>query len=670
MAQPEASPTPAGESEILWAPSRRRIDSSNMTRFRRRIEQQTGQPLSSYQNLHAWSIESPGEFWREVLDFCSIRRSGSSSPELTSLEMPGARWFPNLRVDFTRNLLESDFSGPAIIAAREDSKAPREVSADQLRSHVSAAAHALRNLGIKDGDRVAGYLANVPEAIVACLGSAAAGAIWSSTSPDFGLKALVDRLSQIRPRVVFTSSGYHYGGRQFSTDDVVRNLKGQVPSIETIVNVGPARTSPADMIWEDFLESGSGSDWPIMERPFNHPLYILFSSGTTGKPKCLVHGAGGTLIQHLKELSLHCDLKPGSRLLFFTTCGWMMWNWQLSALALGATLCLYDGHPGYPALDRLWQVARDLEVTHLGTSGRYIEACMRKDGRRVRAGGRLKTVLYTGSPLSPDGFRWVYESVGDDIHLAGISGGTDIVSCFVLGNPNLPVRAGEIQCKGLGADVVALDESGREIVDRPGELVCKRPLPSMPLEFLDDPDGAKYRRAYFEKYPGLWTHGDFIEFRSGSGGIVIYGRSDATLNPGGVRIGAAEIYGALTRVPELTGALVTGWTPPGRSDEVIVLAVTVREPHPTPSAAPSELANRIRTTLKEACSPRHVPREIFIVGGIPVTRSGKVVELTAKAILAGHEVTNREVLADPTLLEEFSRIRHRLLEKYGSNSSD
>ncbi len=653
-------------ADILWRPSQQRIARSNMTRFHRQVEERTGLRLKSYEELHHWSIESPGQFWTLVLEFCSLRRSGSPEPTLIHPDMPGTRWFPGLRLDFARNLLEAPFSGPAIIAADEESGSTREISAEELRQLVAAAAAGLRRLGVGEGDRVAGYLANRPEAVVACLACAALGAVWSSASPDFGPEALTDRFSQVQPRVVFANTSYRYGGKTFSTTPVLRHLRQSLPSVETLVAVGAAEDSAADLTWEEFLESGPSGDWEYRDRPFDQPLYVLFSSGTTGKPKCMVHGAGGTLVQQVKELSLHCNLGPGSRLLFYTTCGWMMWNWQLSALATGATICLYDGHPGYPRLGRLWDLARELGITHLGTSGRYIESCLRQRCRPARAGPELQAVLYTGSPLSPDGFRWIYRALGDDLHLAGISGGTDIVSCFVLGNPNLPVRAGEIQCRGLGVDVAALGEDGREVIDRPGELVCRRPLPSMPLEFLHDPDGSKYRQAYFERYPGYWTHGDYVEFRSDSGGVVMYGRSDATLNPGGVRIGPAEIYHALTQVPELTGALAAGWTPPGRSDELIVLAVTLRDPVTTPTEAAPDLTAKIRAVLKEHCSPRHVPREIFVVGGIPVTRSGKAVELSVKAILAGRPVSNRKALADPSLLDEFEVIRSRLLEKYGS----
>ncbi len=379
----------------------------------------------------------------------------------------------------------------------------------------------------------------------------------------------------------------------------------------------------------------------------------------------MIHGAGGTLLQHLKELSLHCNISDRSRLLFFTTCGWMMWNWQLSALALGSTVYLYDGNPGFPTVGTLWERARDLGITHLGTSGRYIESCMKQGFLLDPPAPELQAVLYTGSPLSPEGYRWVYQSIGTDLHLAGISGGTDIVSCFVLGNPNLPVHAGEIQCAGLGVDIAAFDESGLELTNCPGELICRKPLPSMPLGFLNDPGNLKLREAYFGKFPGVWAHGDFIELRSNTGGVVILGRSDATLNPGGVRIGAAEIYSALDSVPELSGAMAVGWRPPGSSDEWIILLVTCLDPPDEMGRVDPQLANRIRATVRAKASPRHVPKEIFAVRALPVTRSGKLVEPGVKAVLAGGTMNNLEALADPSAMEDVEMVRQLLLAAYG-----
>jgi acetoacetyl-CoA synthetase len=515
---------------------------------------------------------------------------------------------------------------------------------------------------VESGDRVAGYVANVPEAVISCLACASIGATWSSASPDFGLDALCDRFKQVEPKLIFATTHYRYNGKTFRTDAIVKELHRHIPSVKTIVSVPYPVDEPnilGDVTWKAFLGSNDVPELIFTQVPFDHPLYILFSSGTTDAPKCIVHGTGGTLLQHRKELELHSNIRRGDRLLYFTTCGWMMWNWQLSALSLGATICLYDGNPAYPELGTLWQVGDTLGVTHLGTSGRYIESCMKGqpsiDPGSLGKMSSLSTILYTGSPLSANGFRWVYQTIKKSVHLAGICGGTDIVSCFILGNPNLPVIAGEIQCKGLGVDVAAFDENGKPVMEEPGELVCLKPLPSMPVGFLNDPDGQKYYHAYFDVYPGLWRHGDYIEFRPG-GGIIVYGRSDATLNPGGVRIGSAEIYSAIDHVDFVRGAVVVGWTPPDQSDEVIILCVVLSKD----LTLNEEIDKKIRQTIRERCSPRHVPHYIFQISEVPITRSGKTVELSVKAILAGKSVSNRNALANPQVLEEFKQIRQML----------
>jgi len=653
--------------EQLWAPTRERIESSNLTRFTKWLQVRTASEFGSYSELHSWSIQYPDEFWRCFLEFTGVRWSGEPRPTLTDDPMPLSRWFPRLRFDFAETLLGGGSSGPAVVALNEEPNVVRSLDWAELNGHVRRAAGSLRRLGVGPGDRVSGYISNVPEAVILCLATASLGAAWSSASPDFGLGALADRLNQVEPKVVLVSQEYQYGGKRFSTIPVLEKIRKRVPSIRTLIGIGESCSPCCDLSWEDFLRLGVDQEVRPERRPFNIPLYILFSSGTTGPPKCIVHGAGGTLLQHLKELSLHCNITPQSRLLYFTTCGWMMWNWQLSALGLGATICLYDGSPAFPNPGTLWERARDLGVTHLGTSGRYIESCMKQGIRLDPPAPELETVLYTGSPLSPAGYRWVYRSIGSNLHLAGISGGTDIVSCFVLGNPNLPVHAGEIQCAGLGVDVAAFDENGVELTDCPGELVCRKPLPSMPLGFLNDPGKLKLREAYFEKFAGVWAHGDFIEFRSKTGGLVIHGRSDATLNPGGVRIGAAEIYSALDSVPGLTGAMAVGWRPPDSSDEWIILLVTLLEPPREAGRVAPELAGRIRRTVRKKASPRHVPKEIFAVRGLPVTRSGKLVELGVKAVLAGKAMNNLEALADPFVMDEVHAIRQLLLSGFQSS---
>jgi acetoacetyl-CoA synthetase len=645
-----------------------------MTAFTDWLRQRTGRPFADYQALHQWSIEHLEAFWEAYLEFTGIIAHSSHHQVLDTRVMPGGHWFSGMSLNFAENLLARDFTGPAVVscveptsgASDDDGLYGQAYSYEQLRALVARCARGLRVAGIGPGDRVVGYVANVPEAIVACLACASLGAIWSSASPDFGLAALCDRFSQVEPKLVFASTHYRYNGRTFRTDAVVHALHQRLPSVQTIVSI-PYPVDDAhrhgDVAWEDFLGADDNPELSFTSVPFEHPLYILFSSGTTGAPKCIVHGTGGTLLQHRKEQELHTDLGRGDALLYFTTCGWMMWNWQLTALSLGVTLYLYDGNPGFPDVPALWGIVEALGVTHFGTSGRYIESCM-KHQPVVQPGSlgsmsKLRTVLYTGSPLSASGYRWIYETIKADVHLAGICGGTDIISCFVLGHPNLPVIAGEIQCKGLGVDVVAFDEEGKPVVGRPGELVCRQPLPCMPLGFLNDADGNRYSHAYFDVYPGLWRHGDYVEFTP-AGGVIVYGRSDATLNPAGVRIGSAEIYAALDSLSEVTGAVVVGWKPPDQSDELIILCV-VLAPGQRLDAA---LDQKIRRTLRQQASPRHVPHHLFAISEVPVTRSGKPVELSVKAILGGREVSNREALANPHVLEEFGRIRQEILKRY------
>jgi acetoacetyl-CoA synthetase len=646
-----------------------------MTAFTEWLGQHTGRTFADYAALHRWSIEHLEDFWEAYLDFTGLITQAPHQQVLSARVMPGARWFAGMELNFAENILARDFSGPAIIscieppagASERDGLYGQAYTFDQLRTLVARCARGLRAAGIGMGDRVAGYVANVPEAVVACLACASIGATWSSASPDFGLAALCDRFTQVEPKLIFASTHYRYNGQTYRTDEVVKALHARLPSVQTIVSIPYPVGEPhliGDVDWKAFLGPDDAPELTFTSVPFEHPLYILFSSGTTGAPKCIVHGTGGTLLQHRKEQELHTDLRPGDSLLYFTTCGWMMWNWQLSALSLGVTLYLYDGNPGYPDVPALWRLIETLGVTHFGTSGRYIESCM-KHQPAVQPGSlgsmsKLRTVLYTGSPLSASGYRWIYETVKADVHLAGICGGTDIISCFILGNPNLPVIAGEIQCKGLGVDVVAFNEEGTPVVGKPGELVCRQPLPCMPLGFLNDPDGSRYYHAYFDVYPGLWRHGDYVEFTP-DGGAIVYGRSDATLNPAGVRIGSAEIYAALDPLPEVTGAVVVGWRPPDQSDELIILCAVLAQGQLLDAA----LEQRIRRTIREQTSPRHVPQQIFAISEVPVTRSGKPVELSVKAILAGRPIANREALANPQVLEEFAQIRQQLLKRYG-----
>ncbi len=661
----------------MWKPSADQIAKTNMSAFMQFVKEKHGKTFQGYDDFHLWSIENIESFWDSFLEFTDIVHDGSSYHVLDTHKMPGFHWFSGLKLNYAENILNREHKGTAIVSIIEHDPDKEnfenfkaEYSFMELYDLVFKCIEGLKREGVQKNDFISGYLANIPEAIVLSLACSAIGAVWTSASPDFGLDALYDRFSQIKPKLMFASTHYRYNQKTHYTTEVVNELAKRIPSIEKVIAIPyPVGEAPhtGNMEWAEFLKDNgndiSGGDGVFTMLPFDHPLYILFSSGTTGAPKCIVHGAGGTLLQHRKELQLHCDLKENDRLLFFTTTGWMMWNWQLSALSLGATICLFDGNPGFPSLTSIWKIVNKLSVTHFGTSGRFLESCMKAEYqdafKQIGPLPALSSVLYTGSPLSPTGFYWLYNTIKKDLQLSGISGGTDIISCFILGNPNLPVFAGEIQCKGLGVDIRAFNEEGQSVVNSPGELVCLKPIPSMPVGFLNDQDNKKYYNAYFSDYPGVWTHGDYIEFTENNG-IIVYGRSDATLNPGGVRLGSGEIYSALDHLEFVTGAVAVGWAPPGRSDEVIVLLLTIRGM----SEPDSECLNTIKRTIKEKRSPRHVPQHIFKISEIPVTRSGKTVELTVKAIFAGKPVKNKHALANPYVLEELERIRDRLLKSY------
>jgi acetoacetyl-CoA synthetase len=602
----------------------------------------------SYEELHAWSVEHSEDFWNLLWDFCEVKGKKGGRTLVDGERMPGAKWFADAELNFAENLLRRREGADAIVFWGED-RVRRKLSHRNLYDLVSRMAQALADAGVKKGDRVAGYLPNLPEATAALLATASLGAIWSSCSPDFGVQGVLDRFGQIEPKVLFCADGYLYAGKEFDCQDKVEAVLARLPSVEECVVIDYlGRPASAGTSLYDFLEPFDAQEIRFEQVEFNHPLYILYSSGTTGVPKCIVHGTGGTLLQHLKEHRLHSDVRAGDRLFYFTTLGWMMWNWLVSGLASGATLLLYDGSPFIERGRTLFDFAEAAGMTHFGTSAKFIDA-IAKVGLRPRDTHRLESlrvVLSTGSPLLPEGFDYIYKDVKSDVCLSSISGGTDIVSCFVLGNPVGPVWRGEIQAKGLGMAVEVFDDQGRSLRGEKGELVCTRPFPSMPVAFWNDPDGAKYRAAYFAKYPNVWRHGDWCEITE-HGGIVIYGRSDAVLNPGGVRIGTAEIYRQVEQLGEVVESLVIGqeW----QGDVRVVLFVKLQEG----MSLEDPLVAKIKQQIRQNTTPRHVPAKIVQVSDIPRTKSGKIVELAVREVVHGRDVKNLEALANPGALEYF-----------------
>ena len=636
----------------IWRPGAQRAGASRMRRFMA-FAQSHGAPAGdNYTTLHQWSVDEPDAFWGTLAEFLEL---GFTSPPRRVLEhgdrMPGARWFPGAELNFAAQLLPFDDDRPAVIF-RDEAGRRRQLSFRELREEVAAIAEGLRRAGVQPGDRVAGYLPNCPEVVIAMLATTSLGAVWSSASPDFGISGAVDRFGQIGPRVLFTADGYRYGGKAFDCLDVATALAARVDTIEQVVVV-PFLSDAPDLAqlngaldWRAF--AASGASLRCQPQAFDHPVYILYSSGTTGRPKCIVHGAGGTLLQHRKEHALHTDIGPDDRLFFFTTCGWMMWNWLVSGLASGATIVLYDGSPFEPDPGVLWRVAEEEGITVFGVSAKYLSA-LEKSGYRPKeacALPSLRTVLSTGSPLAPGGFDFVYETIADDVQLSSISGGTDLVACFALGNPMLPVHRGELQCLALGMAVNIYDEHGKPLPRGCGELVCTRPFPSMPVGFWGDVSGAGYRAAYFERFPGVWAHGDFAELTA-HGGLIIHGRSDAVLNPGGVRIGTAEIYRQVEQIDAVLEALAVGQDWEG--DQRVVLFVVLR----AGVELDDKLRGDIRTRIRSGASPRHVPAKIIAVPDLPRTKSGKLTELAVRDVIHGRAVTNADALANPDALEYF-----------------
>ncbi len=646
----------------LWTPSPKRVAGANLTRYRRFLAERVGAAPPDFAALHRWSVSEPDAFWRSVWDFCGVVAERRGETVLADGgRMPGARWFPEARLNFAENLLRRRDDGPALVFRGEDGRG-RTLSHAGLYDLVSRLAQAFAEAGVGEGDRVAGYLPNIPEAVAAMLAAASLGAVWSSCSPDFGATGMIDRFGQIAPKLLLTADGYSYNGRSIDSLERVAEALPGLPSVERVIVV--PFLDPAPLLGgldraatlADALAGHAAGDIPFRRLPFAHPLYILYSSGTTGRPKCIVHGAGGTLLQHLKEHVLHTDVKPGDRVFYATTLGWMMWNWLVSSLASGATALLYDGAPFHPGPEALFDFADAAGMTHFGTSAKYIDA-VRKSGivpARSHSLAPLRTMMSTGSPLAPESFDFVHDAIKSDLCLSSISGGTDIVSCFVLGNPTAPVWRGEIQCLGLGMDVAVFDDRGRRVVGEKGELVCARPFPAMPVGFWNDPDGRRYRAAYFERFPGVWYHGDYAELTE-RGGVIVHGRSDAVLNPGGVRIGTAEIYRQVEQMDEVAEGLAVGqdW----KGDVRVVLFVKLA----AGAALDDDLAARIRARIRSGASPRHVPARVIAVPDIPRTRSGKIVELAVRAVIHGEPVRNIEALANPEALAHF-RDRPELAE--------
>ncbi len=642
----------------LWAPSAQRIQQANLTRYREFLLRKFQVDCRTFNDLYTWSVECPSAFWESVWEFTGVVSSRRWTQVLEPSENPWeSRWFVDARLNFAQNLLRRQDEVPALTFWNEEGK-QRELAYRELADQVNAIAAALQEVGVGPRDRVAGFLPNLPETVIAMLATASLGATWSSCSPDFGVEGVVERFGQIQPKILFAADGYLYAGKEIDSVHRLRMIMDRLPEIERVVVV-PYRKNLRNLpkrsiAWAQFMqESQRSAQEPEFEGfPFNHPLYILYSSGTTGLPKCMVHGAGGTLIQHLKELVLHCDLKPRDRIFYFTTCGWMMWNWLVSSLAAEATVVLYDGSPFHPDPNILWRMAEREGVSIFGASAKYL-SLLEKKGARPKDGfslDRLQTILSTGSPLAPASYDYVYREIKSDVCLSSISGGTDLISCFALGNPLGPVYRGELQTRGLGMKVEVFDENGRSVTEKPGELVCTAPFPSMPVFFWNDPHGEQYRKAYFDHFPGVWRHGDWAEITA-RGGVVIYGRSDATLNPGGVRIGTAEIYRQVNKLPEVLESVAVGqrW----QGDVRVVLFVQLRDG----VVLTDELKSRIRILVRENCSPFHDPAKIIQVPDIPRTLSGKITELSVRKAIHGESVGNLEALANPEALEHFRDLR-------------
>ncbi len=645
-------------AKLLWKPSEDRIKNSNMYRFMGLINEKYNQNFTEYDPLYQWSIENIPDFWAAMWEFADIKASKPYDQVIDDVaKMPGAKWFSGARLNFAENLLRYRDDQVALIFKGEDHDSTT-MTYSELYDEVARVAKSLKEAGVQMGDRVTAFMPNMPETIVAMLAATSLGATWSSCSPDFGIKGVLDRFGQIKPKVLFTANGYWFKGKSLDSIERISDILKQLPSLEKVVVVPYTEQDPDisgvpnAIHYRDFKSPESNLEIEFKQLPFEHPLYIMYSSGTTGLPKCMVQSAGGILIHQLKELILHTDLKREDTIFYFTTCGWMMWNWLTSSLGVGASLVLFDGNPFHPDPGALWKMAQDEKITIFGTSAGYIAALQNagvKPGKEYDL-TPLKAVLSTGSPLSVEGFEFIYEEVKKDLQLASIAGGSDLNGCFALGNPMGPVYAGELQCRGLAMNVEAFDEDGKPVINQQGELVCTAPFPSMPIYFWDDPKGEKYHAAYFDVYPNIWRHGDFIEIND-RGGVVIYGRSDATLNPGGVRIGTAEIYRQVEQLEEIADSLVVGqdW----KNDIRVILFVQMAEG----CDLTDDLRNKIKKTIRANASPRHVPAKILAVPEILYTLNMKKVELAVKKAIQGQEVKNKDALKNPEILDFYANLK-------------